>query len=168
LFCVALFASVPEIVIVYVPAGVPGFVLPPPPPFPPPPHAGMMSNPATTSQRKNNPRSFFRREPRAPKPAPSKTNAGSGKNKTNRAGRTADAEGGTVLNVSVALPPLLVTATGLVLPNEHVGADETTGEMLHESVTLPVYPFVEATVTVACELPPGLTVAGVGAPADRE
>jgi hypothetical protein len=63
-----------------------------------------------------------------------------------------------VLKVSVALPPLLVTVTGLVLPNEQAGAVVTAGAMLQESVTLPAYPLVDATVTVACDEPPGLIV----------
>jgi hypothetical protein len=67
----------------------------------------------------------------------------------------------------VALPPPLVTETGLLLPKEHDGAGVTTGAMLQESVTLPVYPFAEPTVTVACEDDPGLIVLCVGAPAER-
>ena len=66
------------------------------------------------------------------------------------------------MNVRVAVPPALVTVTGLVLPKEQVGAGVTAGEMLHESVTLPVYPLVEARVTVDCELLPGLIVACAG------
>jgi hypothetical protein len=76
--------------------------------------------------------------------------------------RTA-AEGPTVVNVRVAVPPLLVTVTGLVLPKEQVGAGVTAGEMLQESVTLPVYPLVEAMVTVDCEVLPWLIVACAGA-----
>ena len=45
-----------------------------------------------------------------------------------------------MVNVSVALPPLLVTVAGLVLPNEQVGAGVTTGAIAQESVTVPVYP----------------------------
>lgn len=42
------------------------------------------------------------------------------------------------MNVRVAVPPLLVTVTGLVLPNEQLGAGVIAGEMLHDSVTVPV------------------------------
>jgi hypothetical protein len=80
-------------------------------------------------------------------------------------------EGPTVVNVSVALAgELLVMEIGLVLPNEQVGASApvTTGAMLHESVTVPVNPFAGVTVTLACDELPGLTVAGLDAPAERE
>jgi len=72
------------------------------------------------------------------------------------------------VNVSVAVPPLLVTERGLVLPKEHVGAGVTTGAIAHERVTLPVYPLADATVMVACDEPPGLMVPWVGDPAERE
>jgi hypothetical protein len=64
----------------------------------------------------------------------------------------------TVVNVRVAEPPLAVTLTGLVLPNEHVGAGVTTGATLQESVTVPVYPLAGVIDTVDCDEPPGLTV----------
>ena len=72
------------------------------------------------------------------------------------------------MKVSVALPPLLVTVTGLVLPNEQVGAGVTTGAIAQERVTLPVYPLADANVIVACEELPGLIVAGFAVPADKE
>jgi len=74
------------------------------------------------------------------------------------------------VNVSVALAgELFVMETGLVLPNEQVGAlaPVTTGAMLHESVTVPVNPFAGVTVTLACAEFPGLTVDGFGVPAVR-
>jgi hypothetical protein len=43
----------------------------------------------------------------------------------------------TVVKVNVALAPALVTGTGFVPPMEQVGAGLTTGETLHESLTLP-------------------------------
>jgi hypothetical protein len=73
----------------------------------------------------------------------------------------------TVENVSVADPPLALTFTGLVLPNPHVGAGVTTGAILQESVTVPVYPFAGVMVTVDCDEPPGLTVPCVGVPAAK-
>ena len=51
--------------------------------------------------------------------------------------RNIAADAPTVVNVNVALPPALVTVTGLELPKEQDGAGLTTGAMLHESVTLP-------------------------------
>lgn len=83
-------------------------------------------------------------------------------------GRTAAADGATVLKVSVAFPPLPLTATGLVFPNEQDGAGETAGAMLQASVTVPPYPFAEETVMVDCADPPGLIVPWFGAPAERE
>jgi predicted deacylase len=73
-----------------------------------------------------------------------------------------------VLKVSIADPPVLVTVTGLVLPNEHVGAGVTAGAMLHESVTLPVYPLVEVTVIAEVDEPPGLTEDGLALAAASE
>jgi len=81
--------------------------------------------------------------------------------------RTAE-DGPTVLKVRVALPPVLVSCAGLVLPNEQDGAGVTTGAMLHDRVTLPVYPFAAARVIVAVDDPPGLIVPGEGVPADIE
>jgi hypothetical protein len=49
-------------------------------------------------------------------------------------------EGPKVLNVNVALPPPLVTFTGLVLPNEQLacdGVNVTVDVTAHERVTLP-------------------------------
>jgi hypothetical protein len=51
--------------------------------------------------------------------------------------RSIAADAPTVVKANVALPPALVTATGLELPKEQVGAGLTTGAMLQESVTLP-------------------------------
>jgi len=75
------------------------------------------------------------------------------------------------VKVSVALTAaLLVTDTGLVLPKPQVGAVAplTTGDMVHERVTLPVYPPAGVTVTVAVDEPPGLTDVGLAAPAESE
>jgi len=78
-------------------------------------------------------------------------------------------DGATVLKVSVELPPLLVTDTGLGLrPQVGAVAPVMTGEMLHERVTLPVYPFAGVTVTVAVEELPGLTGVGLAVPAESE
>jgi hypothetical protein len=73
----------------------------------------------------------------------------------------------TVVKVSVEVPPLAVTVMGLGL-RLHVGASTpvTTGEMLHERVTVPVYPFAGVAVTVAVDEPPGLTDVGLAAPAE--
>jgi len=52
--------------------------------------------------------------------------------------RLIDAEGPIAVKVKVALPPEAVTVTGLVLPNEQVGAGVTTGETAQLIVTVPV------------------------------
>lgn len=77
--------------------------------------------------------------------------------------------GATVVNVSAELPPLLVTETGLGT-RLHVGAPTpvTTGEILHERVTVPVYPFAGVTLTAAVDDTPGLTDTGLAAPAESE
>ena len=72
------------------------------------------------------------------------------------------------MNVTVAVPPLPVTDTGLVLPNEQLGAGVTTGAIVQESVTLPLYPLADVTLTVAWDVPPGLIVPWVGVPAVKE
>src|ERR1700722_7604539 len=80
--------------------------------------------------------------------------------------RIISAEGPIVVKVNVALPPVLVTVTGIVLPNEQVGAGLTTGAMLHESVTVPVYPLAGTTLTVAEAELPGLSEVGLAVPAE--
>lgn len=45
--------------------------------------------------------------------------------------------GPTVVKVSEALAPAVVTATGFVPPMEQVGDGLTTGEMAQDSFTLP-------------------------------
>jgi hypothetical protein len=140
--CVTPFASCPVIVISYVPAGVPVPLPPPPPPLPLPPHAGMTMMRTSTIQSKRKASHFFLREAGETKPAPNKTRPGIGNSSAKKAreGWRSAADEATVVKVRVAVPPLLPTVTGLVLPNEHVGAGVTAGEMLHESVTVPVYP----------------------------
>ena len=78
-------------------------------------------------------------------------------------------DGATVAKVTVELPPLLVTDTGLGLRLQ-VGAvaPVMTGDMVHERVTLPVYPFTGVAVTVAVDELPGLTEVGLAAPAESE
>jgi hypothetical protein len=74
-----------------------------------------------------------------------------------------------VVKVRVAVPGVLVVIdTGLVFPNEQLGAFEpvTAGAMLQESVMLPVNPFAGVTVTAVCDELPGLTVAGLGVPTE--
>jgi hypothetical protein len=76
-----------------------------------------------------------------------------------------------VENVTIAVPPLAPTVTGLVLPNEQFacpGVNVTVDVTLHARVTVPVYPFAELTVTVACDEPPGLIDAGLAVPAESE
>ena len=71
------------------------------------------------------------------------------------------AGGATVENVSVAVAtPLTGTGLGLKL---QVGAalPLTTGVMLHDRVTLPVYPLAGVTVTTAVDEAPAFTDAGV-------
>jgi len=76
----------------------------------------------------------------------------------------------TVENVTVAVPPLLLTVTGFVLPNEQLACaavKATVDVTVQERVTEPVYPLVEAMVTLACAEPPGVIDAGFAAPAER-
>jgi hypothetical protein len=76
-----------------------------------------------------------------------------------------------VKNVMVAVPPLALTEAGLVLPNEHTAWSplNVTFELtLHESETVPVYPYAEFTVTAACDVAPGLMEAGLAVPAESE
>lgn len=114
-------------------------------------------------------RNFLLRDDRGINPIPINASAGIGNSSENKVfGRIAFAVGLTVVNVSVALPLLPLTVTGLVFPNEQEGAGVTVGEMLQESVTVPAYPFAEETVIVDCADPPGLIVPWLGAPAERE
>jgi hypothetical protein len=85
--------------------------------------------------------------------------------------RSIIADEATVENVTVAVPPLLLTVTGLVLPNEQLACaavKATVDVIAQESVTVPVYPLVEATVTLACAEPSGVIDAGFAAPAESE
>jgi len=53
----------------------------------------------------------------------------------------ADDVDATVENFTVAVPPLLLTVTGLVLPNEHVACAAvkvTVDVTLHDRVTVPL------------------------------
>jgi hypothetical protein len=68
----------------------------------------------------------------------------------------------------VAVPPLADTDTGLELPKEQFGAGVTTGAIVQESVTVPVYPLLDATVIMACDVPPGLIVPALGVPPESE
>lgn len=77
-------------------------------------------------------------------------------------------DGPTVLNVSAEVSPLLVTTGFGLRPQVGAVAPVMTGDMVHERVTLPVYPFAGVTVTVAVEGLPGLTDVGLAVPAESE
>jgi hypothetical protein len=47
------------------------------------------------------------------------------------------ADGATVVKFNIALAPEPFTVTGFGLPTEQAGAGLTTGETLHESLTVP-------------------------------
>ena len=124
--------------------------------------------PGNTVQRRNrlNHFLFLRREPLEPKLRPSNASAGNGSQNAQKVFDLccAWAEAATVVKVMVAVPPLLPTVTGMVLPNEQAaceGVNVTVALTAHERVTAPVYPFAEVAVTVVCTLPPGLMVAEV-------
>jgi hypothetical protein len=81
------------------------------------------------------------------------------------------ADDATVENDSVAVPPLLLTAAGVVVPNEHVACDGlnvTVEVTVHARLTVPLYPFACDTAIAAVDVPPGLIDAGLGAPAESE
>ena len=156
------FKVVPELVVLddANPVGTLGTVEQPPPPLlDPPPQAGRMIKPADTIQMKDKPSSLFRQEPRELKLRPIKASPGTtihdaynglkprgvgaeGGTRTRslsaRAARRKTAAlpvGATVVKVKVAVAvEALAIETGLVLPNEQVGAPApvTTGEMLHD------------------------------------
>lgn len=155
------FSVVPELVVddAANPAGTLGTDEQPPPPPPellePPPQAGRIIRLADMIQKIEIPSSFFRREPCERKPAPINARPGmiihdaynrfpptvfcaSGSVRILDIPRARAAGGATVENVSVALarPPSTETGFGLKL---QVGAapPATTGEILHDSVTLP-------------------------------
>jgi hypothetical protein len=161
------FKVVPELVVFddANPVGTLGTVEQPPPPLlDPPPHAGRMIKPADTIQTSDQPSSLFRRDPRALKPRLINASPGMTIHDTYNGGilRGVDGEGGnctgsllaraarrkaalpvaaTLVKVTVAVTAVApVIETGLVPPNEHVGAPApvTTGEMVHDNVTLPV------------------------------
>ena len=137
----------------------------PPPLLDPLPQAGRMIKPAEMIQMNDKPSSRFRRGPRELKPRPINASPGttiheayngrklrgvgaeggiSTRSLSARAARRKTAAlpvGATVVKVKVAVAvEALAIETGLVLPNEQVGAPApvTTGEMLHDNVTLPV------------------------------
>jgi len=160
------FKVVPELVVLddANPVGTLGTVEQPPPPLlDPPPQAGRMIKPADTIQMKDKPSSLFRQEPRELKLRPIKASPGTtihdaynglkprgdagedGASPRSLSARTARWKAAlpdaTVVKVTVAVTAVApVIETGLVLPNEQVGAPApvTTGEMVHDSVTLPV------------------------------
>jgi hypothetical protein len=63
-----------------------------------------------------------------------------------------------------------VTDAGLGLAEQVAcaGVNVTVDVTVHVSVTLPVYPFAEVTVTVAVDELPGLIAAGPAVPTDTE
>jgi hypothetical protein len=125
---------------------------------------------ASTVQTSRRPIRFLPRELLEPNLKPISTSPGRGshsaKNMLER--RITAPDGPIVVKVNTALPPVLVTVTGLVLPKEQVGAGLTTGAILHESVTVPVYPLAGTTLTVAEAELPGLTEVGLAVPAESE
>jgi hypothetical protein len=119
---------------------------------------------ASTIPSSKKPNSLFLREALEPKPI--SANPGTG---NHRAYKVFDlckivADGPTVVNVRVAVPPLLATVTGLVLPNEQVACDGvklTVDVTAQDRVTLPVYPLAGVAVIVDVTIPPGLIDAEV-------
>jgi hypothetical protein len=121
---------------------------------------------ASTIPSSKKPNSLFLREPLEPKPKPISANPGTGNHSAYKVFDPCKivADGPTVVNVTVAVPPLLATVTGLVLPNEQVACDGvklTVDVTTHDRVTLPVYPLAGVTVTVDVTMPPGLIEAEV-------
>ena len=72
------------------------------------------------------------------------------------------------MNIRVEVAAPAVIETGLVRLQVGAALPLTTGEMLHESVTLPVYPFAGVTVTVAFDELPAFTDVGFAVPAESE
>lgn len=186
------FKVVPELVVPEAanPAGTLGADEQPPPPLLDPlPQDGRIIKPADMIQISDRPNSLFRRRPRELKPRPISASPGTIRPGTTihdaynrRKLLGVGGKGGagtrlpaarrkaalpvdpTVVKVTVAFTAAApVIETGLVFPNEQVGAPApvTTGEMLHDRVTLPVYPPAGVTVTLAVDEEPAFTDAGV-------
>ena len=104
--------------------------------------------------------------------APASTNTEIGNNSaTSPIGRLVAPKSATVLNVTVAEAPLLLTVIGLLPLKTQIACDgmkDTFEVTLHERVTLPAYPLMEVMATIARDVLPGLIDAGLATPAERE